>query len=120
MLSELFNFVGVTYWPGAFCHGRHTVYLSDQHDPYTVELIPRSALNTFVLRCWRKYCDRRVGCSVQADFGLCGETLVIWVNCQYELIDHTGQPLDGIYYAGRDNRICNRLTAAQMIDWTKA
>lgn len=119
MLEKLLQFADVPHWPGAFTLGNTIVWQTCQNDPHTVEIVPRPMLRCFVLRAWRVYGGMTIAYSTPVEFGLCGEVLVLHTDSKHTITDHTGAPLDGIYYNGRDRRICNRLIAAQMIDWTK-
>lgn len=119
MLTKLFELSDVTHWPGGFMLGDVPVWLSDQQDPNTVEMHPRPASGCFVLRCWRLWQSVITPYSVPVYPALCGEVFVLYCDTRHVLLTKAGEPLPGIYYAGRDRRICNRLTAAQLIDWTK-
>lgn len=118
MLKRLFELTQTPNWETGFMLGNVPVWLDEQLDDCTVEMIPRPVTQCFVLRCWRVYLDRPIPVSVPVWPALCGETLVLWTDIKFELTDRNGDPLPGIYYHGRDRRICNKLLASQLIDWT--
>lgn len=122
MLTQLLKRADVPHYPGFFMLGDVPVFMRDMGSPDTVELIPRPLMNCFVLRCWRVITGtpKPIPFTQVVYPGLCGDTLVLWADTRFTLTDKAGSPLPAIYYKGRDNRICNRMTANMLIDWTKA
>lgn len=121
MLSALFNqtetkFDMLGFWLEDTRFYFKGVPGTEQH-PY-IELDPvnrQTHLHAWVKGRWNG--GEQVGVRVQFDFGVCGHTLVMHVNHGAELVDYNGDPLPCIYYHGRDNRLCNRLTPSLLIKW---
>lgn len=119
MLSRLFDRTEIMNWGDGFMLGDVPVWLIDTQDPQTVEMHPRPVDSCFVLRCWRLWQGVITPYSVPVYPAFCGEVFVLYCDTRHVLLTKAGQPIPGIYYAGRDRRVCNRLTASQLIDWTK-
>lgn len=122
MLTQLFEKYEVRSFTDGFLLGPSCpCFTIDTDTPNLLELVPRSILKKFVLRCWYEYGGRLVPISVSAEFADVGGRLHIFVDrkkCPI-LKDYKGDDLPHIFYHSRDNRLANRLLPSQLIDWSK-
>lgn len=117
MFEKLFESTDTTNGPGWFMLGHSMYWTEKQNDSKTVELISHRAGKCFVLRCWQEWQGDIVPIRIPVWFGMCGETLVLYATTKVKLTDQSGSPLEGLYYVGKDSRICNRLLPQTLINW---
>lgn len=117
MLSKLLDFTDTQHDEKSIKIGNTRYILGDLKTPENQPVISNVQASWFISAWMPSPTRRDIPQEIVLPFqwGICGDILVLYVPWARQLTDLSLTPLDGIYYPGTDNRICNRLLASELI-----